>query len=61
MYDFLITNDISHNKPSKEGTKTSDIIKMSQDITGDWLTKEAEKKFSAQVHTQSDTTKTKKK
>ncbi len=46
MFDFYnTTKDLDHKKQSADNTVSiSEVIKMSQDISKDWLEKVAEKK-----------------
>lgn len=45
------------NIPTTTGVKVTDVIKMSQDISGDWLRKEAQKKVVIQEQIQEQKTK----
>lgn len=49
MPSVLVTDYSSKDKPKKDknGLSVTEIIGMSQEITDDWLQKEAEKKVSS--------------
>lgn len=53
-YILFATKDANEpdTKPTAERGRVSDIIKMSQDISGGWLKKEAEKKVVVQEQIQ---------
>ena len=45
MYQFLFSDKNKPPKEKSEGLSATDIIQMSQEITGDWLKKEVEGKI----------------
>lgn len=47
IHDLINEKKDTTDKYSRDNVKTSEIIRMSQDISGDWLQKIADKKIIA--------------
>ena len=60
-YDYEIEKRYHPENFEEDDIRISDIIKMGQDISGDWLKTEADKKVIVQEHLQKQKGKEKKK